>query len=775
MRTIIPTMRIMMILAIGMIISAGCGGHDPSNPAAPGISAPGAQNSTDSIDKTQTQRTLWGIWDVGINKLDGSVEIVPLRDSNFHINALNFLEPPVLKGLSIDNTTLVIDQKENLVKVDVKLVHPFPGLNKYMGFDVRGIVLMPGSEIPSSDLSLVFSGPTEPRLLNPDGYTRWWNPTEFPGSGIFGFQPGLLGKKGGAGVFTATINGYKYFADGLKVDDSISKLPVAGRGYFSAGGTNRRHYEISFGDKSSDWLRFQYAVDACWMEAKTDPSGPNDFPVTANAPEGFGISVNEVENTIWWLEGLGMGGKLKVNVDVYSWRPSKIQKVTLEAPEISSHLINATLVPGSGGGADSPPYSTWYAEMTPDVLNSAGPFDMLVTASTGESYNQGGLTVFFGPSDAKISLYARTGVNLSEPLLKWEQVVMAALPQQPMTVTSDISVVGYGPNSGVYFFGKDWQIWRYPIHYTGPAVMATTLLDYLGYNQKDLYGDYTTMGRFDLAQTRQFVCSSIAATPSPTFLGGWKRDYAFFFDNSLVSDGQLPVQIGLPDPSMGYFRMVDVSANSASEDADAKIYWVQVEDPPAETIPADPEISVILGVFQSPFAGNPFGGDIDYISGSLVPKGTGDGEVDITTLSRFAIDGDPSGVNVPTDLVGWFLETAPYALECFSIVSTDSTGDLNKHLCTVKNFHGTPRDIAVMPTHKGGYDFGNWVIVLEEGTGTWSIEAFDQYGEKKVGYLDMVGYPANMDVDPATDEVHIWFSVVPGGPLFAMVLNLTLG
>lgn len=736
-----------------------------------------SQQAVSSGREGDSSRIIWGLWDVIIYK-DGRSEVTPIRQGSFHLNALQFLEPPVLKGLSISDT--VVDVPGNLVKTDVVLTHPFPGMNQFMGFDVRGIVLMPGSQIPFSDPSLIFSGPDEPKLLNPDGLTRWWNPKEFPGTGIFGFKEGLLGKKGGAGVFTATLNGYKYFADGLAPKQKVWEMPANKRGVFSAGASNRRYYEISFGAKQSDFLKFQYAIDASWINpSKPNPESPMDFPISANAPEGCAISVNIVENVMWWLSGIGKGGHVDLEIKVYTWRPSEIKEVIIDAPGITGIPVKATVVPGSGGGPNEPTYSTYTVELLPDALKSSGNKDCLVTVKTDKKYTQDGMTVFFGPSSSRVSLYHRFNILINYiPPVKWKPVATSTLPIQPSTVVADISVVGSGPNQGVYFYGDNYTLYRYPLNYSQPAKPVSQFLGTYGYDQLDIYGAPSSLGRFDMTQWAIFVASSISAAPSPTFLGGLKRDYAFFFYNDFsLSPGQAPIQIGLPDPDFGYFRMVDVCANYKDKIEDSKVFWIQVDDPDEPT-PPNPEVTVILGVFQYPFSNNPFSGDIGYLSGSLVPAGAGDGKIDINSLQRFAVDGEPQGVYGSTDNIMWFLETAGPALECFSIVSSDDSGELNQHLCTIKNFGGTPRDIAIFPAHKGGYGSYNWVVVLEELAGKWQLECFNQLGNKinieSTGF-PFPGYPANLDVDPKNHQVHVWFSSTPGGPLFAVALGLVIG
>jgi len=750
----------------------GCGSGDAVSPDSIGLHSPDAAASVAS----PSNRCLWGLWDIAIQKSVGKVEVLPVRGADFHLNALAFLEPPALSGLTFDSGTLVINQSQNYVGVDVILNHPFPGMNQYSGFDVRGIVLTPGSDLPFGDISLIFPSYSEPRLLNPDGWTRWWNPKEFPGTGIFGFKQGLIGSTGGAGVFTSTVNGYKYFADGLGLNDPVSTVPNGGRGAFLAGSSNRRHYEISFGDDPADWLRFQYAVDACWAPPSTmdNPTVPDDFPMAANAPEGYAIQVIEKENTLYWLEGLGTGGKLDLDINVYTWRPDAVKRVVLDAPGIIGSPLAATVVNGSGGGPDDPVYSTYAIEVVPDALQSDGVKECLITVETEEKYTQGGYSMFFGPSGAVVSAYHRFQTLVSwVPPLKWDLVTAKILPTQPETVLKEMSVVGGGSMEGVYFFADDYMLYKYDLDYQS-AVHATTLGGFFGYTELDLYGAPETLGRFELCPFGQFVASTISATKSPTFLGGLKRDYAFFFNEVHSPGGQLPMQIGMPDPALGYFRFVDTAANWADDVKDAKIYWVQVNDPDAGVEP-DPEITVILGVYQYAFTGNPFSSDVDYISGSLVPAGTGDGKVDVEHLDRFALDGDPQGVSGSMDLVCWFMETDPPALESFGVVSSDSSGLLNVPLTTINSFYGTPRDIAVMPTSKGGYGAYNWVVVLEQGAGTWSIETFDQTGAYWPSMHDIIGFPACIDVDPEHYRIHVWFSTQPGGPIYTAVFGLSIG
>ena len=97
-----------------------------------------------------------------------------------HVNVLPFLEPPPMVNLTLESEP-IFDPIYNTVEVEVGLKHPFEGLTEFAGFDVKGIVISradyPGV-VPSNTLKM--PGPNRLRLLNADGYSRMWNPDEFP-------------------------------------------------------------------------------------------------------------------------------------------------------------------------------------------------------------------------------------------------------------------------------------------------------------------------------------------------------------------------------------------------------------------------------------------------------------------------------------------------------------------------------------------------------------------------------------------------------------------
>ena len=148
-------------------------------------------------------RTLWGIWDVTIPADRSSVEVVPMRGLDLHLNAVRFLEvTPCQTCLTVSKPSPLPPDK---FQVDVTLTHPFPGLLKYTGFDVRGIFISQADyAFPPTGRSIAW-GDGVPKLVDFDGYTSLYNPTEFPPTNppALGYIPG---KKATGGDLTSTLN-----------------------------------------------------------------------------------------------------------------------------------------------------------------------------------------------------------------------------------------------------------------------------------------------------------------------------------------------------------------------------------------------------------------------------------------------------------------------------------------------------------------------------------------------------------------------------------------
>jgi hypothetical protein len=349
--TLLPGVLLAVLLAIS------CSGGGSSNPVLPG--QPDLTSDRSQTTGAGDIKALWGVWEIGIDPATWEVNIIPLRGPQYTVDVVTFLQKPL--GNPANLTIQVTDTSEwlsqGLIGVDVGLRHPFPGLDQFTGFDVYGVFVAPGSIAGQYDGNVMYTnGADEPILLNSDGYTRWMNPSEFPADGtILRFVPGKLGTQN-IGLFTSTINAYKYFADGLEKDQDVvdyftDPLTTGMRGTFKPGSFNFREYDLQFPMVSGvPHLVFQYAVIASWLPPDETLSGdpdvldvPGDFALSANADEAIYVGVTD-ESTLYYKDGKG-GGTIKLGLEVLDWGVLKGMTVLDEVYKIVVEG-NPGVVPG---------------------------------------------------------------------------------------------------------------------------------------------------------------------------------------------------------------------------------------------------------------------------------------------------------------------------------------------------------------------------------------------------------------------------------------------
>lgn len=292
---------------------------------------------------------LMGYYSVAAYPADKIVDITPIRTAGMTINVLPFMHGPngEMAGLEIE-----ILEYEDLgvtgeCKIGVTLKHPYPTLPEFCGFDVMGLFITNGSGVGTQNSNLRYPvRGVDPVLLNADGYSRWMNPSEFTDDAPFGFADPLSDDNSGF-IANATINGYKYFADGMGPEQDVAdyfddQAICAQRGLFSYGAEVTRNYIIQFPlEGSTPQIFFNYAVVSSWSEPLPNPPEdiPFDFPPQANAQYPIYAKVTDF-STLYYNEGEG-GGDVVLDVEVFDWsnywEPGmlrhRIEKIVLETED----------------------------------------------------------------------------------------------------------------------------------------------------------------------------------------------------------------------------------------------------------------------------------------------------------------------------------------------------------------------------------------------------------------------------------------------------------
>jgi hypothetical protein len=152
-------------------------------------------------------------------------------------------------------------------------------------------------------------------MLNPDGYTPLFNPTEYPPTkpAAFGYIPG---KWATGGDLSATLNPF------------VAYRRDTPRRMFEAGGSETQTIKLHVPPEP---FHFGYAVDACWQLVPHEIVDPLvDFPPDANCLEAYEISID-----VPYGLGPDPGSEVQANVIVSDHQGiDTVFSVTLEAPDL---------------------------------------------------------------------------------------------------------------------------------------------------------------------------------------------------------------------------------------------------------------------------------------------------------------------------------------------------------------------------------------------------------------------------------------------------------
>ena len=354
-------LKCILFYLLALSVCASCAGpRDPISPALPS-KIPGG-----------TSEVLWGFYEFTIDPVTFDIDAIPCRNALFTVNVVNLLNAkPASLGILINSKNLTADYLD--IDLDVSITHPYPGLPKFNGYDVRGVFMGDGSGELMYGAGLLYPvfGADQFMLDNPDGYTRWFNISEFsvPGIPLFSYTPGVYASNNFHG--TATLCPYKYFADSLSDSDDLWSWlnnHTSQHGQFSSGATNTRNYVLRF-PLPLPGIKYGYAITASW--AGIDPG---DHP--ANVPEAVACSVIDTSDV--YFNGPGdFGGDLSLDISLFNWfgKPSTIM---VESSVLSAlfEIDTDIFLPVSGNDF----VSTWHVDIEADSVESTAGNEFWIIA-----------------------------------------------------------------------------------------------------------------------------------------------------------------------------------------------------------------------------------------------------------------------------------------------------------------------------------------------------------------------------------------------------------
>jgi len=360
MRNLPNCIKMSLIFSLAITLYGCQSDGSPTTPTSPTLN----EISVHASGKPKTNssaRHFLGFWEIEISSDHTSATAVPLRGAEMHFNMVHILETTCVDCLTIDN---LFPLPDGSISVDLTLKHPFPGLAKFTGFDVRGI-LVTGSnyEFPASGRKIAWND-QNPRLLNADGYTTLFNPTDFPENPdvpfILRYTKGKYASD--TADLTSTLNPYLAYSE-----DQPRRVFLAGTSQ-----TQTAILRLPTGP-----IRFGYVVDASWSPADGDVIDPlTDFPPEANSLEAYKININSV------LElGPYAGSSVPIEVEIWDHQGLEtISSVTIESPDLFAGEVALSF------GAISPDNTAIYTGLVKNELGAgSGEYPLLIRVADSQT------------------------------------------------------------------------------------------------------------------------------------------------------------------------------------------------------------------------------------------------------------------------------------------------------------------------------------------------------------------------------------------------------
>lgn len=357
------------ILALTSFLMSGCSGGGA--PVVPSAETEPLITGQKSISVCTSNTYMLGYYDIYFDIESGTFEAVFNRDVCFTLNIVPFLNMMTIpqNGITFDSIVIHNDDPTVLgVDVEFSISHPFPGLDQYNAYDLRGVIIGNGNKIDPYTGCPISEYGIDLKMKNADGFTRWFNPTDFTTDKIFGYCPG--GYQNLAG--DSQLNPYKYYSKHLGKDDNLWSYLTGDNnwdGIFESGSGRTMEIEFPMPPEGLG-VMFGYAVVVAWEDQ--GPDGPF-YPY--HIPEAVAASVTQTPD-VWYNPVDGSGGSLILDIDLFGWehQPSTIivESSVLDDYEVfDAGMIGLTV---------SDHVSTYHVEIDAGEINSIENHEYFIVA-----------------------------------------------------------------------------------------------------------------------------------------------------------------------------------------------------------------------------------------------------------------------------------------------------------------------------------------------------------------------------------------------------------
>jgi len=337
-------------MLFSMIVAIGCSNGNGVGPVAP-ASSPDITGSINGQSQT-AHAALLGYYEITLDPVSQTMEVVADRTADYTINIVPFLNQ--MPGSGISFGSLDVDSSDpDMLKVDVNFqwTHPFPTIDQYKVYDFMGVIISNGDSTTKYKTLKVGKHLANTYMSNADGYTRWFNPTEFTTTLIFGWAPGGIQNLAG----NAKLNPYKYYAKGLSSTGDVWDFITGGSnndGVFQSGAGRLMSLEFP-NPPAGDGLTFAYAAVCCWEEQGAGPYTPY------HRPEAIACQAT-ITPSLYFTDATHQGGDFIADIDVWAWG-NQPDSVKVESTVLTTFHDTD---PGVVGGDN---YSTYHIDVPKDV------------------------------------------------------------------------------------------------------------------------------------------------------------------------------------------------------------------------------------------------------------------------------------------------------------------------------------------------------------------------------------------------------------------------